>query len=268
MQFVDSVILGIVEGVTEFLPISSTGHLIVAGHLLGQTGDVEKTFEIFIQLGAILAVVVLYWERFLLLFRTDQQKPFSGLRGWMLLAITSFPAALLGLLAHDAIKTYLFNPTTVAWALLVGGIAIIVIEQLKLKTFTESLDELTVKQALMIGLFQCLSLWPGTSRAASTIVGGLFSGLNRKIAAEYSFLAAVPIMCMATLYDLKKSIHLLHASDLPIFALGFVVSFVSAILAIKFFIQLLQKSTLVPFGVYRVVAGLVFIVLLYLGVMH
>lgn len=270
MNLQDATILGIVEGLTEFLPISSTGHLIIAGHLLGQTGEAESTFEVFIQLGAILAVVFLYRERFRMLFHAEMahEKQFAGLRGWLLLGVTSLPAAIVGFFSHDAIKTYLFNPTTVAWALLIGGLAIIVIEQLKIKSFTESLDGMTVRQAVVIGVFQCLSLWPGVSRAASTIVGGLFAGLNRKLAAEYSFLAAVPIMIMATTYDLIKSFKYLQASDIPVFALGFVVAFISAVVAIRFFIQLLQRSTLVPFGVYRVVAGLVFFMMLYLGWMR
>lgn len=258
MNIIDTTILGIVEGLTEFLPISSTGHLILAGHLLGANGSVESTFDVFIQLGAILAVVFLYSDRFRMLFNFTDAQTFSGQRGWILLAITSLPAMVVGFLFHDAIKEHLFNPLTVTWAIGIGGLAIILIEQLKLRSTTESLDGLTVKQALLIGVFQCLSLWPGVSRAAATIVGGLFSGLHRKLAAEYSFIAAVPIMLIATTYDLYKSWNQLQPGDLIYFALGFVIAFVSAILAIKFFIHLLQRWTLSPFGVYRIAIAIIF----------
>lgn len=258
MNLFDTVVLGIVEGLTEFLPISSTGHLILAGHLLGSSGEVESTFEVFIQLGAILAVVFLYRDRFRMLFRPGENESFSGLRGWKLLAITSLPAMGVGFLMHDFIKGHLFNPITVTWALGLGGLALIWVERLRMRSSTLSLDHLTIRQALAIGLFQCLSLWPGVSRAASTIVGGLFSGLNRKLAAEYSFIAAVPIMVVATLYDLLKSWDRLQPSDLSLFAVGFGIAFVSAIVAIRFFVNLLQRFTLAPFGVYRIAIAFLF----------
>jgi undecaprenyl-diphosphatase len=258
MNFIDTTILGIVEGLTEFLPISSTGHLILTGHLLKVTGNAASTFEIVIQLGAILAVVFLYRDRFKLLFKPNQDQAFSGLRGWQLLALTSLPASVLGLLFHHAIKDHLFGPTPVLWALGIGGIAIIIVEQLRFKPTTESLNGLSMKQAFTIGLFQCMALWPGVSRAAATIVGGLFSGLDRRLAAEYSFLAAVPIMFMATGYELYKSMDTLSANDLAFLGLGFVIAFISAIFAVKFFIQLLQRSTLTPFGIYRIAIALLF----------
>lgn len=258
MNIIDATILGVVEGLTEFLPISSTGHLILAGHLLGTNSEVDATFDVFIQLGAILAVVFLYRQRFGRLFQTSAAGGFSGMRGWMLLAVTSLPAMVVGFLVHDAIKAHLFSPITVIWALGMGGLAIILIERMKLTTTTPSLDHLTVRQALTIGLFQCLSLWPGVSRAAATIVGGLFSGLHRNLAAEYSFIAAVPIMLVAVSYDLLKTWDKLQASDVVIFALGFLVAFVSAVLAIKFFISLLQRWSLSPFGVYRIAIALLF----------
>ncbi len=259
MNFIDTVIMGVVEGITEFLPISSTGHLIIAGQLLGQTGDVEKVFEIFIQLGAILAVVVLYHQRFWMLLKKDPEHQFSGLTGLQLLIITSIPAGILGFLLEHRIKEYLFNTTTVTWALGLGGLAIILIERSKFKSVTTSLDNLTKRQALTIGFFQCFALWPGMSRSASTIIGGLFSGLDRKLAAEYSFIAAVPIMIMATFYELYKSWSILNASDITFFAIGFIVAFISAIFAIKFFIRLLQHWSLSPFGFYRIAIALLFL---------
>lgn len=262
MNFIDTVILGLVEGITEFLPISSTGHLILASHLLGESGAAIDSFEIFIQLGAIMAVVFLYRERFRMLFTappSGDTPTFAGKRGWLLLAITSLPAVILGLLTHHAIKEHLFNPITVAWALGIGGVVLLVIDRLKLKAETPSLDHLSLRQALTIGLFQCLSLWPGVSRAAATIIGGLFSGLDKRLAAEYSFIAAVPIMFMATGFDLLKSWKALQPSDLTFFAVGFVVAFVSAILAVKGFIHLLQRTSFSPFGVYRIAVALLFL---------
>lgn len=251
-------ILGIVEGLTEYLPVSSTGHLILAGHLLGFTGEKAACFEIFIQLGAILAVVMLYWDRFLGLIlphvrEAKGEKVFAGMRGVLLLGLTTFPALVAGYLAHKAIKAYLFGPITVAWALGLGGIGIILAERYKPEPRVKELDELGYGQALLIGLFQCLSLWPGVSRAAATIVGGLFSGLGRKIAAEYSFLAAVPVMVAATSYDLYKARSFLDVSDLGVFAVGFVVSFVSAAIAVKAFISVVQRWSLLPFAYYRIV---------------
>ncbi|WP_018125235.1 undecaprenyl-diphosphate phosphatase [Desulfovibrio oxyclinae] len=258
-----AVILGIVEGLTEFLPVSSTGHLIIAGHLLDFTGPKAETFDIVIQLGAILAVVQLYWSKFTGLLRHDPAHAFSGMRGIKLLILTSIPASLLGLAAHSAIKTYLFGPQTVAWALGVGAILIFLVEQLPKRNKVTGLDAITPTLALGIGFFQCLALWPGFSRSAATIMGGMILGAERKTAAEYSFIAAVPIMFAATGYDFLKNMHLFSVDDLLFLSIGFGVSFVSAWLAVKSFIFLLGRMTLRPFAIYRLVlAGLV---LLYLG---
>ncbi len=250
-SLVTATLLGVVEGLTEFLPVSSTGHLILAGHLLGFSGEKAATFEVAIQLGAILAVVVIYAHRFRGLFLPDPRERFSGLRGLTLLALTSVPAALLGLFAHSTIKSLLFAPKPVAVALAVGAVLMIIVEARTRRVRYSTLDELTPALALGVGLFQCLSLWPGFSRAAATIMGGMILGANRKLAAEYSFIAAVPIMIAATGYDLLKSWHLLQLSDLSFFATGFVVSFVAAWLAVKGFIRLLASMTLRPFAYYR-----------------
>lgn len=246
-----AIILGIVEGLTEFLPVSSTGHLIITGHLLGFTGSKAETFEIVIQLGAILAVVVLYWDRFTGLLRANPKQRFSGSYGLWLLFLTSLPASVVGLLAHKYIKAYLFSPTTVAIALGVGAIFIFIVEGMDKEQKTTSLDEITPTLALGIGLFQCLALWPGFSRSAATIMGGTLLGAKRAVAAEYSFIAAVPIMFAATGYDFLKNHALFESGDLLFLAIGFVVAFISAWIAVKSFIYLLGKLTLRPFAVYR-----------------
>jgi len=257
-----AVILGIVEGLTEFLPVSSTGHLIITGHLLGFTGPKAETFEIVIQLGAILAVVCLYWDRFIGLLRPDPERRFSGFYGLWLLFLTSLPASLLGLATHHYIKEYLFSPTTVAWALAVGAVMIFAVEAMPKRARVTSIDELSPLQALGVGAFQCLALWPGFSRSAATIMGGMILGVKRTVAAEYSFIAAVPIMFAATGYDFIKSYKLFAFDDLLFLGLGFAVSFISAWLAVKVFILLLGRLTLRPFAVYRL--ALAPIILLFL----
>jgi undecaprenyl-diphosphatase len=247
-----AVLLGIVEGLTEFIPVSSTGHLIVAARLLGFQGERASTFLIFIQLGAILAVVLLERRRFLGLIRPRGVGGFDGPRGCGLLAVTTAPALVAGYLFHDLIKRRLFGPETVAVALLVGGIGILLIERYRPAPGTASVDGLGWTQALLIGVFQCLALWPGISRSAATIIGGLVLGLERKAAVTYSFLAAVPVMIVATLYDLLKSREVLVASDLVPFAVGFLVSLAAAAVAVRSFVALLGRFTLRPFGWYRI----------------
>jgi len=253
---VKAIILGILEGLTEFVPVSSTGHLIIAGELLGFTGEVAKCFEVVIQLGAILAVMVLYRRRFTGLIRPSRMTGgFSGPRGLMLLALTTIPALIAGAGLHGVIKKYFFSTRLVVLALAVGAVGILLAERFKPKPGKNNLDELTWVQALAVGLFQCLSLWSGISRSAATIVGGMLVRIDRKTAAEYSFLAAVPIMFAASGYDLYKTWSYLAVTDLPYFLVGFVVSFISAMLAVKGFIRLLQHWTLVPFALYRLVIG-------------
>ena len=247
-----AILLGLVEGITEFIPVSSTGHLIVAGHLLGFTGEKAETFEIFIQLGAILAVVLLQRRRFRDLLAPSHGQGFAGARGCALLGLTTLPALVAGYLFHGAIKERLFGPTTVALALLLGGLGILLAESFRPAPTTGSLDGLTRRQALLIGLFQCLALWPGMSRSAATIVGGLLGGLERRTAAVYSFFAAVPIMAAATGYDLLKSRHLLERSDIVPFAAGFVVAFLAAWTTVRLFVALLGRYTLRPYAWYRI----------------
>lgn len=248
-----AVVLGLVEGATEFLPVSSTGHLILVGHLIGFTGDKADSFDVIIQLGAILAVVCLYWQRFWWLLAPKPLHAFSGLRGLWMLFLTSLPAGVVGFLARKTIKAHLFGPTTVALALAVGAIMIFLVERRKVRDRYYSLDEMTPGLAFGIGCFQCLSLWPGFSRSAATIMGGMLLGAKRSLAAEYSFIGAVPIMVAATVYDFYKSKDLFSADDMGVLAIGFVVSFVSAMIAVKGFIVLVKRVSLRPFAWYRLV---------------
>ena len=252
MSFIHALILGIVEGLTEFVPVSSTGHLILTSALLGLTDETVKVFEIFIQLGAVLAVVAAYPGRFKSFLTFNSAVPFSGLRALTLLFLTCLPAVILGLIAHDFIKEHLFNTVTVSLALIAGGVWILVIEKLALKPKRLNLDELTWREALAVGFFQCLSLWPGISRAGATILGGMMSGVERKTATEYSFFAAVPIMLAATGYDLLKNLDILRWTDLPVFLTGFVSAFVTAWIVVRLFIGFLARHTLSVFGWYRI----------------
>ncbi len=244
-------ILGIVQGLTEFLPVSSSGHLIITSALLGEDSARIKTFEVVIQLGSILAVLLLYWPRFRGLLVPRPGLRFSGARGLFLLFLTCLPASLLGLFARGHIKAYLFNPVSVAAALAVGAIIMLLVENMRPRIRYTELDEITPAMALGIGCCQCLSLWPGFSRSASTIMGGMLLGARRALAAEYSFIAAVPIMAAATGYDLYKSASDLSAADIPFFAVGMLVSFLAALFAVKLFIGLVGRISLRPFAWYR-----------------
>lgn len=248
-------ILGVVEGVTEFLPISSTGHLILAGDMIGFTSETAKTFEVFIQLGAILAVVWFYREKVSSSIKGIGSEKTN--RFLLNLLIAFLPAAFVGFLTHSFIKHYLFKPLTVAAALIGGGIAILVIERVARKTVVMDVDDVSFKQALGIGLAQTLSLFPGVSRAGATIMGAMCFGLERKAATEFSFFLAIPTMFAATSYDLLKNLHNLTAGDLPIFAIGFIVSFFSALVVIKAFLGFVTKHTFDSFAVYRIIFGAV-----------
>lgn len=245
--------MGIVEGITEFLPISSTGHLILAGDLLGFTSDTAKTFDVFIQLGAILAVVWLYRGKLSATIKGIGTQKTN--RFLLNLLIAFLPAAFFGFIAHSYIKRHLFNPVTVAVALIIGGFAIFVIEKVVKKSVVQDVDNVTYKQALGIGLSQTLSLFPGVSRAGATIMGAMCFGLERKAATEFSFFLAIPTMFAATSYDLLKNLDHLSMSDFPVFAVGFLVSFFSAFLVIKAFLGFVTKHTFNSFAVYRIVFG-------------
>ena len=252
---VKGLILGLVEGITEFIPVSSTGHLILAGDLLGFNDDRAKVFDVFIQLGAILSVVWLYRDK---VFGVIRDLPDSkDARNFAFnLAVAFIPAAFIGLLTHKLIKTYLFNPVSVASALVVGGVAILLIEKINHKIHVESTDDITVRQAFGVGMAQCLALFPGVSRSGATIMGGLVIGLDRKVATEFSFFLAIPTMFAATGYDLLKNMKFLSMADLPIFVAGFVTAFVSALIVIKAFINYVGRHNFSGFAYYRIIFGL------------
>jgi undecaprenyl-diphosphatase len=272
MLYLLTILMGIVEGVTEFIPVSSTGHLILVGDLvgfakyLGSNGEqVADTFEVFIQLGAILAVVAAYPGRFTGLLNLRQREGFRGIRGLTLLFITSVPAGLLGLAVHKLIKTHLFNSATVAIGLAVGALWILLVERFWRRGGKAGVDSIGPKEALCVGLFQCVSLWPGMSRSTSTILGGMLSGIDRKTATEYSFFAAVPIMCAAVAFDLYKNREFLSTEHIPVFAIGFVVSFIVAWIAVKSFVAFLSRHTLTSFGWYRLAIAAAVCVLAMMG---
>ena len=259
-------ILGVVEGLTEFLPVSSTGHMIIVGHLLGFEGDTAETFEVVIQLGSILAGVVMFWRRlFGLIGIHFGKQPHEGTgKGRLTLGhivLGMIPAVVLGLVFHDTIKS-LFNPVNVMYALVVGGLLLIAAECLKPKEpRAPGLDDMTYRQAFMIGCFQCLALWPGFSRSGATISGGMLMGVSRYAASEFSFLLAVPMMMGATALDLYKSWSFLTVEDIPMFAMGFVTAFIVALIAIKTFLQLIKRISFIPFAIYRfIVAAAVYVV--------
>ncbi len=248
-----AIIMGIVEGLTEFIPVSSTGHLILTGDLLNFVGPKAETFEIVIQLGAILAAVVYYWRRFLSLFKFQMDK-----FNFVHVILAMIPASVLGLLFHDKIKS-LFNVEMVFYALIAGAILMIVADKFgkRIRVTATNLDQLSYRQAIQIGLFQCLSLWPGFSRSGSTIAGGVLSGTDHKTAADFTFIVAVPMMLAASIFDLKDIAGTLSSSDIQMYVIGFVVSFAVALLAIVTFIKLLQKLKLAPFAYYRFVLAAV-----------
>jgi len=250
-----AIALGVVEGLTEFLPISSTGHLIVAGHLLGYTGEVANTFEIAIQLGAILSVIVYYRRKITALVTHSATDP-DARRLLLGLGLAFLPAAALGLLTHHWIKTYLFNTLTVAGALIGGGVLILVIERVHPPPRTRALEAATWRQALGIGVAQCAALFPGISRSGATIMGGLLAGMDRTAATEYSFFLAIPTMSAATLYDLKQNIALFTRHDLALLAVGFAVSFFVALLVIHGLLGYVKRHTFALFAYYRIVVGL------------
>jgi undecaprenyl-diphosphatase len=251
-----ALLLGLVEGITEFLPISSTGHLIVVGRLCGLTGDRAEVFEIFIQLGAVLAVVVEYRAKLasvvLNVGRDAKARSFA-----VSVAVAFLPAAVVGLLTHRWISEHLFGPRTVAAALIVGAIAIVLVERSRRSIAVDRAEDVGPARAVLIGVAQCASLWPGFSRSAATILGGLLCGLERRAATEFSFFLAIPTLGAATVYDFIKKHDALAQGDLAWLLVATGVSFVVAWASIRWLLRFVATHDLTPFAWYRIVLGLV-----------
>lgn len=251
MNYIQAVILSIIEGLSEFLPISSTGHLILASDLLKITQtEFTKSFEIFIQLGAILAIVFLYRKTLV-----------RDLEYWKKILVAFIPTGILGFTFYKLVKHYLLgNSAIVVISLFIGGITLILLEIIHREkdTALEKIESLSFKDAIIIGLFQSISMIPGVSRSAATIVGGILTGLKRKTAVEFSFILAIPTMMAATGMDLVKSNFQFSGYEYSLLGVGFVGAFITAIFAVKFFISFVQKNTFIPFGIYRIVIALLF----------
>ena len=260
-----ALVLGVIEGLTEFLPISSTGHLILAGDLLNFNNDKGKVFEIAIQLAAILAVCWEYRAKIIdvaggMFSRPDAQRFILNL------FIAFLPAAIIGLLLIKMIKTYLFHPVPVATAFIIGGLLILWAEKREHTVRVHSVDDMTWKDALKVGFAQCFALIPGTSRSGSTIIGGLFFGLSRKTATEFSFFLAIPTMFAATFYDVIKHRDLFSSDDISLFAVGGIASFISAFIAVRGLLRFISNHDFTIFAWYRIAFGLIVLVTAYTGV--
>lgn len=253
MDLINALILGIVEGITEFLPISSTGHLILTSHLLGlEPTDFVKSFEIVIQLGAIGAIVALYWRKLLMSWEVMKR-----------IAVGFIPTAILGLVAYPFIKKILASNEVVLWALGIGGLLLILFEKLHTESAVESsVEQISYRQAFLIGVFQAFAFIPGVSRAAATIIGGLALGLRRTVAVEFSFLLSVPTMLAASALDIYKGGGQFSADQLAGLGVGFITAFVVALFAVKFLLKFIKTHTFVPFGVYRIALALIFFIII------
>jgi undecaprenyl-diphosphatase len=254
LEYLKAVIMGAVEGITEFLPISSTGHLIITADLINFHGPLASNFEIVIQLAAILAICWLYRDKLLGVIRSIGASRDSQ-RFVLNLLVAFLPAAVVGLIAHGTIKELLFNPLTVAIALIVGGFVILIVERMHLPVRVQTVDELRPWDAFKIGCVQVLSLIPGTSRSGATIIGGLLFGLSRTAATEFSFFLAIPVMFAATGYDLAKNAGDLNWEYAVVLAIGFVTSFITAVLAVKTFIRFVSRHDFTAFAWYRILFG-------------
>ncbi|MFN4219894.1 MAG: undecaprenyl-diphosphate phosphatase [bacterium] len=250
MELWQAIVLGIVEGITEFLPISSTGHLILASHIMGiPQNEFVKTFQIFIQFGAILAVIVLYFKKLV-----------KNIEIWKRIIIAFIPTGILGLIFYKFIKNYLIgNDVVVVFALITGGIILIIADRYSGKFFRYSeIEKMGFWEVFIIGVFQSLAMVPGVSRSGATIIGGMFMGFDRKTAAEFSFLLAIPTMLTASSFDLVKSYHSFGLQDFHILMVGFVVSFITALLTVKALVNFLSKNSFLGFGIYRIILASIY----------
>jgi undecaprenyl-diphosphatase len=266
LLIIKAVIMGIVEGITEFLPISSTGHMIVVGSLIGFNDRYAKElFDIVIQFGAILAVVVLYRKKIAQSFRSLRRGQF-GYNLWLSVIMALIPSGIVALLFYKKVKNVFYNPVTVAWAMIVGGVILLVMEKIyKNNSRTRRLEDVRPKQGFVVGVFQCLSfLWPGFSRSASTIMGGWVEGMTTAAAAEFTFFLAIPTMLGASAYSLHSAVKEgidLDATHVAALVVGFVVAFIVALFVVKKFIGYLKRKPLKVFAVYRLIAGAAILIL-------
>jgi undecaprenyl-diphosphatase len=255
-----AIILGIIEGLTEFLPVSSTGHLIIANNYINFTGEFANIFAVVIQVGAIMAVVLYFKDK--LFPKIDNKTQAKGVYNlWSKVVVGFIPAAILGLLFDDYIEEHFFNSVTVAMALIAGAILLLVSESRIKRVKVDSTDDMSYKHAFLVGISQCLALWPGMSRSASTIIGGLFLGLSREAAAEFSFFLAIPTLCGAAFLKLVKVGLAFTAYEWFIILMGTFVSFVVALLVIAFFMNYIKKRKLAPFAYYRIILGILVLLL-------
>ncbi|MGI1806011.1 undecaprenyl-diphosphate phosphatase [Exiguobacterium sp. TDN 0502] len=275
IELLKALLLGFVEGMTEFAPVSSTGHMIIVDDMWLQTTEFlgkysANTFKVVIQLGSILAVIVVFWKRLFSLiglYKIEGEHDATGTHKLKLrhVLIGLLPAAVLGLLFEDFIDENLFSIETVIIGLAVGALLMIAADKLGPKEpKTTSLDQITYRQAALVGLFQCISLWPGFSRSGSTISGGVFLGMNHRTAADFTFIMAVPIMFGASFLSLVKNWDNINAGDFGFYAVGFIASFVFALLSIRFFLKLINKIKLVPFAIYRLVLAAILAIVVYM----
>ena len=262
--FINSCVLGVIEGLTEFLPVSSTGHMLLADHFFGFKNE-GGVFEVVIQLGAILAVVVVYFERLWKAVVTLPSRKESRIFAATIVA-AFLPAAIIGSGLHGFIKRVLFNsPALIAWVLIAGGIIILIVERLPKKEIHTNSENLPIKTAFGIGLFQCISMIPGVSRSGATIIGGMLLGVSRRAAAEFSFFLSIPTMVAAAGFDLYKNFHQLSGGDFQTIGVGFVVAFLSALVVVRSFIGFITRFGLVPFAWYRIVGGAAVLIALAYG---
>jgi undecaprenyl-diphosphatase len=267
IMFIKAIILGLVEGLTEFAPVSSTGHMIIVDDMWLKSAKFltkhgANTFKVVIQLGSILAVVVTFRDRFINLLSfgrfSKQTDPGQGRLNLMQVFVGLLPAGVLGVLFNDYIDDHLFSTATVLIGLVIGAVFMILADLVGAKNLkTQTVDQITYKQAFTIGLFQCFSLWPGFSRSGSTISGGVLMGMSHRAAADFTFIMAVPIMAGASLLSLMKNWHYMTVESLPIFIAGFISAFIFALLSIRFFLKLINKIKLIPFAVYRIILAVV-----------
>jgi undecaprenyl-diphosphatase len=262
-MFIDlfkAALLGIIEGLTEFIPVSSTAHLLLTSHLIDFTAIQNNLFEIVIQLGAILAICVIYRKKIvdlLLHFKEKSQQKFI-----LNISLAFLPAALIGAAFHGSIKEIFFNNLTIAISLIVGGLVMILVDRKPTKSTVNEVEKISPTSSILIGLFQCIAMIPGVSRSGATIIGGLAIGLSRKTATEFSFFLAIPTIAAASLYDLYKNLDVLNFSDLEIISVGLITSFLSALVVVKWFLNFVSKNNFIPFAIYRIIIGILVLIFL------